>query len=149
MHKKAVYLDYNATAPMRPEAASVMADVAGAPLNPSSVHGFGRKGRAMIETARDQIAALVNCPAPQIVFNSGATEGNNTVLRHFAGERILASAIEHPSILQAGVAVETTPVTKDGIIDLNKLEEALKSPSPLAGEGRGGGASLVSLMLVN
>jgi len=137
---KSIYLDYNATAPMRPEAIEVMSELLGEPLNASSVHSHGRSARKIVEEARAQIAALCGAPAAQVVFNSGATEGNNTVLQHFEGQRVLVSAIEHPSVLEAAPSAEHIPVTTDGLVNLSALEDMLKA------EPR---AALVSVMLVN
>ena len=136
---KKTYLDYNATAPTRPEVVRAVCEGLQAPHNASSVHSFGREGRKMVERAREQGAALIGTPANQVIFNSGATEGNNTVLHHFKDERILVSAIEHPSVLKALENIETIPVHKNGTLDLDALETALKE-KPTA---------LVSLMLVN
>ncbi len=140
----AIYLDYNATAPLRLNALSAMQDVLGLPLNASSVHNYGRQARGIVESAREKIAALVNAPPAQIIFNSGATEGNNTVLQYFAfaysSERILVSAIEHSSILESVPKTERIPVTPEGLLDLDALEEMLKD---------GEKTSLVSVMLVN
>jgi cysteine desulfurase len=137
--KNKVYLDYNATTPLRAEVITLMTSLMHAPHNASSVHSFGREGRKAIEHAREQIAALVNAPAAQIIFNSGATEGNNTVLNHFKNERILVSSIEHPSVLEAAPDAQRIPVTKDGIVDLAALETLLKKEKP----------ALVSVMAVN
>src|SRR5262249_9706583 len=80
------YLDYNATAPLRPEAATALAEAAAAVGNPSSVHRFGRDRRRRIEDAREQVAALVGAAPGQIVFTSGGTEANQLALRGaFAG----------------------------------------------------------------
>lgn len=139
----AIYLDYNATAPIRPEAITIMAEAMNDAHNASAIHQFGRKGRSMVEAARETIAKLVNLPNTQIIFNSGATESNNTVLMHFAdtypNEKILVSSIEHPSILDAGIPKTKIPATTDGAIDLNALETLLKNNK----------ISLVSVMLVN
>lgn len=133
-----IYLDYNATAPLRPEAQEAALHAMTAPHNASSVHGFGRAARKIVEDARTQVAALVGAPVNQVIFNSGATEGNNTVLHHFKGERILVSAIEHPSVLEATPHAARIPVTKAGIVDLEALEKLLKEKT-----------GLVSVMLVN
>ncbi|MCE7886895.1 MAG: cysteine desulfurase [Alphaproteobacteria bacterium PRO2] len=137
--KPAIYLDYNATAPLRPEALAAVNAALAAPHNASSVHSYGRAAHKMIEDARQQVAALVNCPPAQVIFNSGATEGNNTVLKYFAKERILVSAIEHPSVLEAAPASEKIPVDKHGIVDLDALETLLKKNK----------TALVSVMMVN
>jgi cysteine desulfurase len=137
--KKRVYLDYNATTPQRAEVINKMTALMHAPHNASSVHAFGRDGRKAIEHAREHIAALVNAPAAQIIFNSGATEGNNTVLNHFKNERIIVSAIEHPSVLEATPNAQRISITKDGIVDLAALEALLKKEK----------TALVSIMAVN
>jgi len=138
-----IYLDYNATAPLRPEVVMAMTQAMQAPHNASSLHGFGRAGRKMIEAAREEVALLCGAPHAQVIFNSGATEGNNTVLCHFAGARIVVSAIEHPSVLETVKAVtqnyEIVPVTSEGLVDLLALEAALKKERP----------ALVSVMAVN
>src|SRR6478672_417584 len=92
------YLDYNATTPVRPGVAAAMAEALAAVGNPSSVHGFGRAARARLETAREQVAALVGARPAQVVFTSGGTEGNNSVL---AGgwDAILLAGVEHDSVL--------------------------------------------------
>jgi len=137
-----IYLDYNATAPIRPEAIEIMAAAMKDAHNASAIHSFGRQGRSVIESARDELAAIAAIPATQIIFNSGATEGNNTVLRFFAdqypSEQILISAIEHPSTLEAIPNAVIIPVTNDGIIDLTALEALLQNKT-----------SLVSTMMVN
>lgn len=135
-----VYLDYNATAPIRPQALEACRAAMVRPHNASSVHSYGREARKIIEDARIQVAALCGVPAGQIIFNSGATEGNNTVLKFFSGERVLVSAIEHPSVLEAAPQAEKIAVTKDGVIDLGALETFLKNKPK---------AALVSIMLVN
>jgi cysteine desulfurase len=139
LQKTNIYLDHNATSPLRPEALQSMQDALGLPLNASSVHNYGRAGRRIVESARDQLSALVGIPAPQIIFNSGATEGNNTVLKHFTNDTILVSAIEHPAVLEAAPNAITIPVTPDGIIDLCALEDLLKTHRP----------ALTSIMAIN
>ena len=137
------YLDYNATAPIRPEAIEAVNKAMSAAHNASAVHAFGREGRKIIEEAREHIAALIGAPATQIIFNSGATEGNNTVLQYFAnayeGEQILVSAIEHPAILEATPNLTHIPVSQGGVLDLNALEKLLSDTK----------TSLVSVMMVN
>lgn len=137
--KERIYLDYNATAPLRPEAAQAMAQIMATPHNASSVHAYGRDARKLVEDARTNVAALVNVPPAQIIFNSGATETNNTVLKYFSQERILVSAIEHPSILEAAPNAEKIPVDRNGIVDLVALEKLLKEKK----------TALVSVMFVN
>ncbi len=151
--KERVYLDYNATAPVRQAAKAAAMSAMEDAHNASSVHSFGREARSMVEKAREAVAALVNTPPAQVIFNSGATEGNNTVLKHFAHEKVLVSAIEHPAVLEAHSNAIKIPVTKDGIVDLTALEELLRSPpeSPPQAGGSGGEKkpALVSVMMVN
>lgn len=134
-----IYLDYNATALPRPEVLALVSEMAVHPYNASSVHAMGRKAKQTIDTARRQLAALTGAEANNVIFNSGATEGNNTVLKHFANEKILVSAIEHPATLEARDDAIITPVTTDGLLDLGALESLLIEHKP----------ALVSVMLVN
>src|SRR5919197_3150179 len=137
-----IYLDWNATAPLRREAraaALVALDVIG---NPSSVHGEGRAARRLIEQAREQVAALVGAEPRNVVFTSGGTEANMLALVPMgARERLLTSAIEHPSGLAGGPFpagnVDRLPVTGRGQIDLTALEQRLAAL---------GGRALVSIM---
>ena len=122
-----IYLDYNATAPIRPEVIASASDAMRYVGNASSIHGFGREARKIVEDARAEIAALVNVRPAQIIFNSGATEGNNTILSGFAGKNILIGATEHPSVIEAAPKADRIPVTKDGLIDLDKFEVMLKT----------------------
>ena len=145
-----VYLDWNATTPLRPEARQAMAaawEIAG---NPSSVHAEGRRARRLVEDARAAVAAAVGVRAPDVVFTSGGTEANALALtpglRRGAGEpvrRLLVSAIEHPSVLSGGrfspEAIEIIPVTGSGVVDLDQLRRRLAGGSP----------ALVSVMLAN
>lgn len=137
---KKTYLDHNATTPLRPVARAAMIDALDHTGNASSVHGFGRDARRMIENARGIIARSLDVSSGQVVFNSGATEGNTTILRGFAGKRILISAIEHPSIRDCGVETEKIPVTADGVVDLAVFEKMLHDGPPPA---------LISVMAVN
>jgi cysteine desulfurase len=140
-----IYFDWNATAPLRKEArAAALAafDVNG---NPSSVHGEGRAARRLIEHAREQVAALVGAQPRNVVFTSGGTEANMLALAPTAArDRLLVSAIEHPSVLAGGRfpsgSVERLPVTGSGTLDLAALERRLAAL---------GSRALVSLMLAN
>ncbi len=144
MKSNPVYLDYNATAPLRPEARERIIALMSAPHNASSVHRYGREGRKQVEAARDILGKLVNTPAAQVIFNSGATEGNNTVLKYFAhtypDERVLISDIEHASVFEVLDGAERIKVTPKGTLDLDHLEYLL-SQSPKV--------CLVSVMMVN
>jgi cysteine desulfurase len=132
------YLDYNATAPVRPEVIEAMAAALGRTGNPSSVHGAGRKARAVLEESRAAVAALVGAPAEAVVFTSGGTEANNQALQSVAGPK-LVSAIEHDSVLAAAPDALRIPVDRDGVIDLDGLREQLEIVRP----------ALVSVMLAN
>lgn len=132
-----VYLDYNATAPIRPEVIERVAEVMAAVGNPSSVHGAGQRARRAVEKARAQVAALVNAPPTAVTFTSGGTEANNQVLTK-AGGPILTSAVEHPSVL-AAENIQKIAVDGDGVLDLNALHAAILNEQP----------SLLSVMLAN
>lgn len=134
------YLDHNATAPLRPQAAQAMSSVLAAYGNPSSVHSFGRAARRIVEDARRQITKLVSARPDDIVFTSGGTEANNLALRGCGRPRMLASAVEHPSVLEAADGIEAAPVDGDGIVDLEALAQMLE---------RGDAPAVVSVMLAN
>ena len=110
--------------------------------NPSSVHSEGRAARKLIDDAREAIALKVGCLPQMITFTSGGTEANNMALRGIAANRILVSAIEHPSVLEAarasGKTVEIIPVDGQGLVDFSALEKMLVGPK-----------ALVSIMLAN
>ncbi len=135
-----VYLDYNATAPVRPAAAAAVAEALALTGNASSVHGFGRRVRARIEEAREAVAQLVGARPEQVVFTSGGTEANNQALARAAGGRTLVSAGEHDSILQAAPEAAQVPLDLEGTIDLTALGDLLAAPPAPA---------LVSIMLAN
>ena len=98
---RAIYLDYNATQPVRPAAAAAVAEAMAEVGNPSSVHRFGRRARRRVEQARERVAALVGATPAQVVFTSGGTEANALALHGFPGCRLLVGATEHDSILNA------------------------------------------------
>jgi cysteine desulfurase len=145
-----IYADWNATAPLRAEARAALLAALDAGGNPSSVHAEGRAARRLIDVARDQVAALVGGEPRNVVFTSGGTEANMLALTPTRGadgtapDRLLVSAIEHPSVLAGGRfpagSVERVPVTASGVIDLAALERRLAAQS---------GRALVSLMLAN
>lgn len=145
-----VYLDWNATTPLRPEARQAMAaawDLAG---NPSSVHMEGRQARRLVEDARAAVADAIAARPQDIVFSSGGTEANAMALtpglRRGAGqpvERLLVSAIEHASVLAGGrfaaEAVGAIKVSGAGVVDLGHLRGLLADGPP----------ALVSVMAAN
>ncbi|MBV9236333.1 MAG: cysteine desulfurase [Xanthobacteraceae bacterium] len=146
------YLDWNATAPLRPEARAAMAAAMDVVGNPSSVHAEGRAGRRLVEDAREQVAALVGAAPRNVIFTSGGTEANALALtpglqqdESGAPARLLMSTIEHPSVRSGGrfaaVAQEDIPVTGVGVVDTDWLAHRLAELS--------GSRSLVSLMLAN
>ena len=121
-----VYLDYNATTPLRPEVREAMVEALSIDGNPSSVHAEGRAARAAIEAAREKVASLVGARPAEVIFTSGGTESNALALAPMtAADRLFVTAIEHPSVLAGGRfpanAVSQIPVTGDGVIDLELL----------------------------
>lgn len=147
-----VYFDWNATAPLHPQARAAMLAALDLVGNPSSVHAEGRAAHQILDSARTDVAALVGAEARCVTFTSGGTEANMLALSPGTGrprrDRLMVSAIEHPSVLAGGRFahhdIEFAPVTSDGIIDLSALEERLSAPS-----ASGMRAPLVSLMLAN
>jgi cysteine desulfurase len=121
------YLDYNATAPLRDEVRAAVVEALSLTGNPSSVHEEGRRARAAVEASRAKVAALVGARAEDVIFTSGGTEANALALAQ-GGEGVsrFVSAIEHPSVLAAAPDAARTPVTSEGVIDLEKLETALQ-----------------------
>jgi cysteine desulfurase len=121
------YLDYNATAPLRDEVRAAVVEALSLTGNPSSVHEEGRRARASVEAAREKVSALVGARAEDVIFTSGGTEANALALAQ-GGEGVsrFVSAIEHPSVLAAAPDAARTPVTSEGVIDLEKLETALQ-----------------------
>ena len=119
-----VYLDHNASAPLRPEAAAAMVDTLALVGNPSSVHAEGRALRGVIDSARADVAALVGCRPGEIVFTSGATESNAQALG-ILGPATIASGIEHPSICENINFSKNLKANIDGVIELNHLAELL------------------------
>lgn len=145
-----VYLDWNATTPLRPQARDAMAaalDLAG---NPSSVHAEGRQARKLVEDARARVAGTVGALSRNVVFTSGGTEANALALTpglrrssNPPAERLVVSAIEHASVLAGGrfapETIETVGVMRSGVVDLDRLHVMLRNRPP----------ALVSLMLAN
>ncbi len=149
---KQIYLDNASTTELRDEVIKVMTDVLKNTFgNPSSTYSTGRSAKAIIETARKQIAKYLNATSQEIVFTSSATEANNWVLhnavQHLKVERIITSKIEHHAVLntvlelekQFGTEVVFVNLLPNGNINLNHLEELLKDEK----------TTLVSLMYVN
>ena len=134
------YLDWNATAPLRAEAAAAIAAMLARCGNPSSVHRWGRAARQAVEDARHSVAALLGAPPEGIIFVSGGTEANHLALLGSGRDRVLVSAVEHDSILRAVPEAERIPVDRDGIVELDALDCLLRAdPRP----------AIVSVMLAN
>ena len=139
MAKKRVYLDYNASALLRPEARAAMADALDVFGNPSSIHAEGRAARGLIEEAREAVAALAGARARDVVFTSGATEAAAMALTPpsagSAPSRLLLGAGEHPAVRLGQsfdpAAVEAIGLTRDGVLDLSALERALLREGPV------------------
>ena len=134
------YMDYNATCPLLPAAKEAMLDVMDAPNNASAVHKTGRNAHLHVEKSRQIIANTLNAKAEGVIFTSGATEANNTILRGFQNRDIFVSALEHPAVLNATPDATILPVNQNGLVDLEALDTALANSKRPA---------LVSIMLVN
>src|SRR5262252_3655896 len=138
------YLDWNATAPLRPQARAAVVEALDAIGNPSSVHAEGRAARGMVEAARERVAVLVGAEPRHVVFTASGTEANMLALSPKTGgrwQRLLVSAIEHPSVRAGGrfAAVEEVAVTAAGVVDLADLARRLAQGAP----------AFVSIMLAN
>lgn len=150
-----VYLDYNATAPLRPVAREAMLAALERPWNASSVHQEGRAARSALETAREQVAALVGADPRALTFTSGATESIAIALspewelggRVVRFDVMLISGVEHPATRAGGRfpadRIETIPVNSDGVVDLATLDTAL------ARHREAGRRALVAVMAAN
>ena len=144
-----IYLDNAATTPLRAEVKERMISLLDDPFgNPSSIHQFGRKARALREDSRRQIARSLHCTPHEIIFTSGGTEADNTALliavRDLGVQRIITSPIEHSAVLRTAealakkyrVKLELVHLDAKGVVDLDHLEELLNERQP----------TLVSLM---
>jgi len=132
-----IYLDYNATTPIAPEVVRAMQPFLMAEFgNPSSDYLLGIRAKEAVAAARSQVAALLSCRPADIVFTSGATEANNTVLkgvaRHFGKGRIITTAMEHPAVLAPcryletqGFEITILPVDSRGLVDPEEVRRAL------------------------
>lgn len=143
MAAEGFYFDYNATMPLLPEAFDAMQHMMRRFGNASAVHRFGRDMRQELEKARQAIAARLKASPEEIIFTSGGTEANNTVIHIFKklGASLLISTIEHACVLNAAVGAGLIPVSQEGVIDLLALEKQLQE--------RAGKPTLVSVMLSN
>ena len=142
---KRLYLDYNASAPLLDEARNAVIEALGITGNPSSVHREGRAARALVESARRSVVALVNAKPEHVFFTSGATEAASTLLTpiYMMGRspvrlsHLYVSATEHPCMLAGGQFapdnITVLPVDENGILRLDALEQALKAHDKSAG----------------
>ena len=146
MHR--VYLDYNATTPAEPEVLDAMLPYFSAEFgNASSIHTFGQKARAAVETAREQVAALISARPQEIFFTSGGTESDNHAIFGIVGSssavsgahpHVITSFVEHEAVLNAcqalekqGVDVTYLHVDQDGLIDLEDLRSVIRKETVL------------------
>jgi cysteine desulfurase len=137
---KPIYLDYNATTPLDPEVAAAMqpylVEYFG---NPSSAHWYGQQTKQAVETARQQVAALLQCHAHEVIFTSGGSEANNHAIKGVAfahrerGKHIITTTIEHPAVTEVcrylemqGFQVTYVPVDGDGMVDMSALKSAIR-----------------------
>jgi len=142
---KQIYLDHNASAPLKTEVLERMLPyLTQHHGNPSSIHWAGRAVCGALETAREQLASLINADPSEIVFTSGGSESNNFVLKGTAevlaqtGRHIITTAVEHPAVLEAcqflekrGWRVSYLPVDGRGQLDLNQLENLISAQTAL------------------
>ena len=140
-----IYLDNNATTSVEPAVLEAMLPYFSSDFgNASSIHTFGQRARAAVETARDQLAALLNARSQEIIFTSGGTESDNHAIFGVIAastaptKHVITSTIEHEAVLNAcqvlekqGVAVTYLPVSREGLIDLNELRKAIRSDTVL------------------
>ena len=137
---RAIYLDHNATAPVKPDVAAAIAEALAECGNPSSVHRFGRLARRRVEDARERVAALVGVEPGAVIFTSGGSEANALALGLARGRPVLVGATEHDSVLNAAPEAPRIPVDASGIIRADALRVLLE---------RAGGPALVSIQLAN
>jgi len=133
------YLDYNATTPIGNDVADAMVHyLYGYFGNPSSIHALGIEAKKSIENARNQVADLLNCTPHEIVFTSGGSESNNTVIKGVAhsyknkGNHIITSKIEHPAVINPckylesiGYKISYIPVDQFGMVDPLDVESLI------------------------
>ena len=151
-----IYVDHAATTPMSPAAISAISQQMQQLGNPSSLHSHGRATRKTLEDAREAIAKQINCLPSEVIFTASGTEANNIALKgmYWNGKKsgknvVVISAIEHHAILDPahwlqtheGAEVITIPVSRDGVIDLQVLQEVVSA--------RGSEIAVISIMHSN
>ena len=148
MNARRVYLDHNASAPLRAAARTAMLSALDQVGNPSAGHAEGRAVRALVEEARRQVGALVGANPQGVTFTASATEAANLVLSPGlsiggrTADRLLIGATEHPCVLRGHrfPSVEIVPVTSEGVLNLDALAKAVRS---------GGGPAILALQAAN
>jgi len=147
-----IYLDHNATTPVDESAVkSMKLYMSGEFGNPSSGYSLGVRAKKAVENAREDVASLINCKSGELIFTSGGTESNNTVLkgvvdfRDLKGVHVISSAVEHPAVtnpllylMELGVDTTFLPVDSWGIVNPDDVMEAIR-PETI----------LISIMLAN
>lgn len=137
---KPIYLDYNGTTPHAPEVIEAMRPYLETEFgNPSSSHWYGVSPRQAVDTARRQVARLLNCRPQEVIFTSGGTESNNHAIRETAramrnkGQHIITSSVEHPAVLDVcrhlekeGFETTYLPVNSEGAVDPAAVEKAIR-----------------------
>jgi cysteine desulfurase len=137
---KPIYLDYNGTTPHAPEVVAAMRPFLEVEFgNPSSSHWYGIAPKQAVESARKQVAGILNCRPQELFFTSGGTESNNHAITGTAralrarGNHIITSAFEHPAVLEVcrylekdGFETTFLPVTADGLVDPAEVEKAIR-----------------------
>jgi cysteine desulfurase len=143
---RGIYMDWNATAPLRPTALAAMSAALQEAGNASSVHAFGRRARAWIDQAREEVAALVNARSSLLTFTSGGTEANNLALNSRGSRPLVTSAIEHESVLKPArlAGAQVARVGRSGEIDVAHLSYLIDKAGEAAGK-----PAFVSVMLAN
>ena len=141
---KPIYLDYNATTPIDPEVAEAMRPYILERFgNPSSSHWYGTQSKKAVETARNQVANLLNCNPDEVVFTGGGSESNNYAIKGVAfanrekGKHLITSSIEHPAVIevckylqQKDFQVTYLPVDQFGQVDPRSVEKVI-TPSTI------------------
>lgn len=155
MHARRAYLDWNASAPLLPEARDALLSALDLTANPSSVHAEGRQAKRLVEEARRDVAALCHAKAEHVVFTSGASEAVALVLTpdwrmgrsHLVYSKLYTTATDHSIVVGGGrfayTDVTELPVGRDGVLDLSALQAALDA------HDRSAGLPLVAVHLAN
>jgi cysteine desulfurase len=142
-----IYLDNNATTPVEPAILDAMLPFLSADFgNASSIHTFGQRARAAVETAREQVASLINAKPQEVIFTSGGTESDNHAIFGVAqalaplrpGAHVVTSSVEHEAVLnscqaleKSGFAVTYLTVSRDGLVDPQDVRNAIRSETVL------------------